>query len=62
MPIITIDGPKMTREQKSELVKGMVSEASKVLNIPEEAFVMCIRENDPDNVGIGCKLLSDLRK
>lgn len=60
MPIITIEGPKMTKDQKRELVKGLVTTASQVLNIPEEAFVTTIRENNFDNVGSGCKLLSDL--
>ncbi|KNF10094.1 hypothetical protein CLPU_1c02590 [Gottschalkia purinilytica] len=59
MPVITIESPKITKEQKSALVKELVSKASEVLNIPEQAFVTVIRENDLDNVGNGTKLLSD---
>ncbi|WP_213996641.1 tautomerase family protein, partial [Tepidanaerobacter syntrophicus] len=37
MPVITIDGGKMTKEQKAALVKELVSAASKILEIPEQA-------------------------
>lgn len=59
MPVITMDGPKLNREQKSELVKEFTKAASQVTNLPESAFVVIIRESDPDNVGVGGQLLSD---
>ncbi|MGE4283709.1 MAG: 4-oxalocrotonate tautomerase DmpI [Clostridia bacterium] len=59
MPVITIEMGKATKEQKAELVKGFVTKASEVLNIPEQAFVTLIRENDFDNIGNGTQLLSD---
>lgn len=59
MPVITMDGPKLNREQKSELVKEFTKTASQVTNLPESAFVVIIRESDPDNVGVGGQLLSD---
>ncbi|VBB04892.1 4-oxalocrotonate tautomerase [Lucifera butyrica] len=59
MPVITIDGPKITREQKAKLVKKLVTKASEILNIPEQHFVTSIKENDFDNIGNGTKLLSD---
>lgn len=59
MPVITIDGGKMTKEQKAALVKEMVSTASKILEIPEQAFTTIIRENDFDNIGSGKMLLSE---
>ena len=62
MPVITIDAGKMTKEQKATLVKELVSKASETLNIPEQAFVTLIRENEMDNIGNGTKLLSDLHK
>lgn len=31
MPVITLDGPKITREQKAKLVKEFVTKAAKYL-------------------------------
>ena len=59
MPVITIEAGAMDKDQKLRLVQGMVSVASEVLNIPEQAFTTIIRENDPENVGVGKGLLVD---
>ena len=59
MPVITMDVGKITKEQKSKLVKELVIKASETLNIPEEAFVTIIRENDFENIGNGTTLLSE---
>lgn len=62
MPVITIEGPKITKEQKAKLVKEFATKASEILNIPEQAFVTIIKENDGDNIGTGTTLLSDRQK
>ncbi len=62
MPYITLDGPKMTKEQKAQLVKEFTESAVKILKLPQQAFTVIIRETDPDNVGVGGKLLSEIRK
>jgi len=59
MPVITIDAGRMSKEQKAKLVKELASKASETLNIPVEAFVTIIRENDMDNIGSGNQLLSE---
>jgi 4-oxalocrotonate tautomerase len=59
MPVITVDGPKMSKEQKSELVKSFAESASKVMGIPVEAMVIIIREVEGENVGVGKILLCD---
>lgn len=59
MPVITIDGPKMTKEQKAQLVKEFSETASKIMNIPVEAMVTIIREVESENVGTGNILLCD---
>lgn len=59
MPVITIESPKITKEQKEQLVKEFVTSASKILNIPEQAFVTLIRENELENIGNGTQLLSN---
>ena len=62
MPVITIESPKVTKEQKEQLVREFVTSASKILNIPQQAFVTIIKENDFDNIGNGTELLSNKQK
>jgi 4-oxalocrotonate tautomerase len=62
MPVITINCPKVTKEQKARLVKELVTSASEILNIPKEGFITYVKENDLDNIGVGTELLSDKRK
>ena len=61
MPIITLEGPKLTVEQKRAVVKGFTEVISNVLpHIRKEGFIVQIRENIPENVGVGGALLSDI--
>ena len=62
MPVITIDGPKLSKEQKAELVKSFSQTASKVMGLPVDAMVVIVREVDAENVGVGDCLLCDLRR
>ena len=62
MPVITIEGPKLTKEQKAELVKNFAETASKVMGLPTDAMVIIIREVEAENVGVGNCLLCDLRR
>jgi 4-oxalocrotonate tautomerase len=59
MPVITVEGPKMSKEQKSKLVKAFAETASEVMGIPVEAMVILIREVEGENVGVGNILLCD---
>ncbi|MGZ7160964.1 MAG: 4-oxalocrotonate tautomerase DmpI [Methanobacterium sp.] len=59
MPVITIEGPKLNKEQKAELVKEISETASRVMNIPVEAMITIIREVESENVGTGNVLLCD---
>ena len=62
MPTITMDGPKMTKEQKTELVAEFTKTASRITGIPQQGFVVYINEVDPENVGVGGVLLVERRK
>ncbi|KAF5073600.1 4-oxalocrotonate tautomerase DmpI [Methanobacterium aggregans] len=62
MPVITIDGPKLTKEQKAELVKSFSEKASEIMELPVEAIVTIIREVESENVGTGNILLCDRQK
>ena len=59
MPVITLEAGKLNKEQKSKLVKEFTSTASKVMNIPEQAFIILLKENEQDNIGFGGQLLSE---
>ena len=62
MPVITIDGPQLSKEKKAELVKEFVQSASKITGLPVDAFTVIVREVDPENVGVGDCLLCDLKR
>ena len=58
MPIITLEAGKMDKEQKETLIAGFTRIASETLRVPASAFVVILKENDPDNIGSGGKMLS----
>lgn len=59
MPIITIESPQINKDKKRQLVRELTKAASSIIQLPEAAFTVIIRENDHDNVGVGGSLLSD---
>jgi len=62
MPFITVDGPKIDDvDQKRQMVKAFARAASEAYSMDEEHIIVLIRENSPDNVGIGGKLIVDRR-
>ncbi len=60
MPVITIEAGKMDKSKKETLIEKFTKTASDTLGIPKEAFVVIIKENDPDNIGTGGKMLSQV--
>ena len=59
MPVITIEGPQISKDQKRRLVGEITKTASGIIQLPEEFFTVQIKESDHDNVGVGGILLSD---
>lgn len=59
MPAITIEAAKLSKEQKRELVTELTKVASEIMNVPEQAFMIFVKENELDNIGFGGKLLSE---
>ena len=59
MPVITIEGSKMNTETKRKLVKEMTASASNIMNVPEQAFFVFIKENEKENIGVGGTILAD---
>jgi len=63
MPTIRVDGPKITDlDKKRKLVKKLTDVASEIYGIDKERFVIILRENEPENVGVGGELLIDRLK
>ncbi len=58
MPFIQMEAGKLSKEQKEQLISGFTKVASKTLGIPEEKFIVLLKENDRDNWGTGGKMLS----
>lgn len=59
MPVITLEGVKLSKEQKSQLVKELTASAAKIMKAPEQAFIVLLKENEKENIGVGGQLLSD---
>lgn len=63
MPNITFDGPRLEDiEKKRKLIKTVTDAAVKAYGLPKQAMVVMIKENNPENVGIGGELLIDRQK
>jgi 4-oxalocrotonate tautomerase len=63
MPFISIEGPKLEDiNVKRRLVKGLTEITAQVYQLPEQAIQVLIKENLPENVGIGGELIVDRRK
>jgi len=60
MPIITLDGPAITDlEKKRTLVKAITDAAEQYYGLTRSAYIVLIKENTPENVGVGGTLISD---
>ncbi|WKY44609.1 4-oxalocrotonate tautomerase DmpI [Eubacteriaceae bacterium ES2] len=58
MPVITLEAGKLNEKQKKQLVEEFTKTASTVMQVPEAAFIVLLKENEADNIGVGGKLLS----
>ncbi|MDT8715080.1 tautomerase family protein [Clostridium sp. 19966] len=59
MPVITLEAGKLNKDQKKKLVKEFTTLASNIMNVPEQAFIVLLKENEAENIGFGGKLISD---
>jgi len=63
MPTITVEGPPIKElDGKRRLVREMAEVASSVYGLPKQIIVVVIKENAPENVGVGGELLIDRRR
>lgn len=59
MPVITFEAGKLNTDQKRQLVREFTDTAAKVMQIPEQAFIVLLKENEMENIGSGGELLSE---
>jgi 4-oxalocrotonate tautomerase len=60
MPTITVEGPPIDVERKRQLVRKLYDAAVEVYKIRH--ITVLIKENPPENVGVGGELLADRRR
>lgn len=59
MPVVNIELAKLSKDKKREIIEKVTATLSEITNIPQQAFVVTIKENDPDNIGVGGVMLSE---
>jgi 4-oxalocrotonate tautomerase len=60
MPIVNIDvASKLSKEQKTALVKGITATITEVTSVPDQAVIIIINEIDRDNIAKAGVLFSD---
>ena len=57
MPYITVEGGKLTDEQKENLIRRLTEPAAEIMEIPPEFFMTTIKELPDQNIGIGGKTI-----
>ena len=63
MPNVTIEGPKIDEvEVKRTLVREVTDAVEKAYKLPRQVYVVVVKENLPENVGVGGNLVIDMHK
>jgi len=64
MPVITVEGPPRSVEEKRKLVELLDKAMKEAYGYPDDFghIVIIIHENEPDNIGSAGKLLVDFKK
>lgn len=57
MPYITVVGGQLTTEQKEKLIAKLTEVSSEIMNIPQDFFMISIKELSDKNIGIGGKCI-----
>ncbi|MTI96159.1 MAG: 4-oxalocrotonate tautomerase family protein [Firmicutes bacterium] len=60
MPFVFVDCGQTDATTKAKLIEKITASTSEVLSMPKENIFVVIRENNPDNVGVGGKTLTEV--
>jgi len=61
MPVISIELGPTSAEVKENLIKDLTKTAAVITKIPEEKFIVLVKEYPIDAIGVGGKPLCQLR-
>lgn len=61
MPIVTFEGGFLPQGKKKELIARLTEAAAAVMGIPEEKFIVLVRELEDGNIGVGGKTLTEVK-
>lgn len=59
MPAIIMELAPLEKEKKARLVREVTESTARATGLPPETIFVFIRENSPENIGVGGKLLTD---
>lgn len=59
MPVVTVDGGELSVEKKRQLCSDITEALSSAYGLPKSAYVVLIRENPGENVGVAGELICD---
>jgi len=62
MPVITVEGGKLSTEQKKELIKKLTAVCVDITKTPQEYFSVLIRELSDENLGMGGEQVTEIKK
>ena len=62
MPVITVEAASLDMEQKRRLASELTDVAARILGMPEETIYVFLKENPRENIGVGGRLLSEMKK
>lgn len=61
MPYITVEGGKLTTEQKELLIQQLTEISAEIMNVPQEFFMTTIKELPDENIGIGGETIDKVK-
>ena len=61
MPYITIEGGELSPSQKEDLIKQVTEVSSKIMKIPSDFFMVTIKEQPDNNIGIAGKTIDKVK-
>ena len=61
MPYITVESGNLSNAQIEELIKRLTEVSSEIMKVPQEFFVITIKEVHDKNFGIGWKTIDKVK-
>ena len=61
MPTAYVEGPALSPEKKKQLGVEITDVLERVYGLPRNVYVVIVRENPPENVCVGGKMVSEMR-